>query len=412
MPIITARIAFCSAVVFATLLGVALGRYPVLRMNRATIAFVGAVVLLLGGAVQREAVWRLIDWDTIALLFAMMVINANFRLSGFFHLVGSWIARNARTPGRLLGLIIFASGFLSALFLNDTIVLMFTPLVIDLTLGMRRNPVPYLVGLVCAANIGSVATITGNPQNMIVGMSSGIPFAQFTGALAPVAIVGLGLAWLIIFVLHRREFSAGPLSCAFRMPQRHYRPLLRKGILAAGAMLIAFFAGAPISVSALGAAAVLLVTRRLKPSRVFREIDWSLLVFFTCLFVVTGSLQANGISDRLFSFGRPWIEGSLAGFCGVAVVLSNLVSNVPAVMLFRPMVAALPNPEPWWLALAVSTTLAGNLTLLGSVANLIVAEIAMGRGVRLGFMAYLRAGAPITLATLSIAVIWIALVAA
>lgn len=405
----TAETVFCAGVVLATLIGVALGRYPALRMNRATIAFVGAVVLLLGGAVRREDAWRLIDWDTIALLFAMMVINANFRLSGFFHLVGSWVARHAKTPRRLLALIVFCAGVLSALFLNDTIVLMFTPLVLDMTLAMRRNPVPYLIGLVCAANIGSVATITGNPQNMIVGMASGIPFAHFTLALAPVAILGLGLGWLIIVALHRQEFAAGPLDTSFPIPDRHYRPLLRKSLLAAGAMLVAFLAGAPIAMSALGAAAVLLVTRRLKPARVFREIDWSLLVFFASLFVVTGSLQVNGLSDRLFAFSKPWVEGGLPAFCAVAVVLSNIVSNVPAVMLFRHLIPALPDPRSAWLALAAATTLAGNLTLLGSVANLIVAEIARARGVHLGFVGYLRAGAPITLATLAVAIVWLSI---
>ncbi len=394
--------------VLATLIGVAIGRYPALRMNRATIAFVGAVMLVLGGAVRTEEAWRLIDWDTIALLFAMMVINANFRLSGFFHLVGGWVARRAGTPRRLLALIILSGGVLSALFLNDTIVLMFTPLVLDITLALRRNPIPYLIGMVCAANIGSVATITGNPQNMIVGMASGIAFAEFTLALAPVAIAGLGLAWLVIVGLHRREFAPGPLGAEFSVPERRYRPLLRKSLLAAGAMLVAFLAGAPISVSALGAAAVLLVTRRLKPARVFREIDWSLLVFFASLFVVTGSLQTNGLSDRLFALAAPWIEGGLPTFCAVAVVLSNAVSNVPAVMLFRPIIPGLPDPGSAWLALAAATTLAGNLTLLGSVANLIVAEIARARGVHLGFMAYLRAGAPITLATLGLAILWLA----
>ncbi len=395
--------------VFATLVGVAVGRYPALRMNRATIAFVGAVMLLLGGVVHRGDAWRLIDWDTIALLFAMMVINANFRISGFFHLVGAWVARHAATPRRLLALIIISGGLLSALFLNDTIVLMFTPLVLDMTLALGCNPVPYLIGLVCAANIGSVATITGNPQNMIVGVASGIPFARFTASLAPAAIAGLGVAWLVIVMLHRREFASGRFPSEFRMPERQYRPLLRKSLLAAGAMLVAFLAGAPISVSALGAAAVLLVTRRLKPARVFREIDWSLLVFFASLFVVTGSLQVVGLSDRMFAVARPWVEGRLPAFCAVAVVLSNVVSNVPAVMLFRPIIPGLPDPESAWLALAASTTLAGNLTLLGSVANLIVAEIARARGVHLGFVAYLRAGAPITLATLAIAILWLAL---
>lgn len=296
---------------------------------------------------------------------------------------------------------------MSALFLNDTIVLMFTPLVLDVTLALRRNPVPYLIGVVCAANIGSVATITGNPQNMIVGVASGIPFLRFAAVLAPIACLGLVLAWWVIVALHRSEFSAAPFEGECRLPGRRYRPLLKKSLWAAGAMLVAMVAGAPVALSALAAAAVLLVTRRLKPARVFREIDWSLLVFFAALFVVTGALQENGISDRLFAKARPLLNGGLGGFCGLAVVLSNLVSNVPAVMLFRPVMPHLAEPETRWLALAAATTLAGNLTLLGSVANLIVAEIARARGVRLGFFAYLRAGLPITAFTLTAAVLWL-----
>jgi Na+/H+ antiporter NhaD/arsenite permease-like protein len=398
------------AIIVVTLIGVAVGRYPWLRMNRATIALVGATALAAIGAIPLGRAYAAIDLNTLLLLFAMMVLNVNLRLAGFFRLVSGWVVRWARSPRRLLALIILASGVLSALFLNDTIVLVFTPLVLELAAALRRNPVPYLVGLVTAANIGSTATITGNPQNMLIGLASGIPYLTFSGYLAPIALAGLGIAWLVLVVVYRREFPAGAFDSTPTLPTRRYRPLLRKSLLATALMLAAFVLGAPIPLAALGAAALLLVTRRLKPQRVFQELDWSLLVFFAGLFVVTGALETTGLSARLFTVAAPMAERGVAALAGVAVVVSNLVSNVPAVLLFRPLVPQFPDPPRAWLTLAAATTLAGNLTLLGSVANLIVAESARQRGVKLGFGEYLKAGVPITLLTLAVAVVWLSVV--
>jgi Na+/H+ antiporter NhaD/arsenite permease-like protein len=263
------------------------------------------------------------------------------------------------------------------------------------------------VALVTAANIGSAATITGNPQNMLIGLSSGLPYVTFTARLAPVALAGLALAWVVLVVVYRREFAPGPFDTTTTLPARRYRPLLRKSLLATALMLAAFVLGAPIPLAALGAAALTLVTRRLKPQRVFREIDWSLLVFFAGLFVVTGALETTGLSQRLFALAEPVAQSSVAGLAGVAVLLSNLVSNVPAVLLFRSFIPQFADPPRAWLTLAAATTLAGNLTLLGSVANLIVAETARQRGVHLSFGEYLKAGVPITVLTLAAAVLWL-----
>jgi Na+/H+ antiporter NhaD/arsenite permease-like protein len=392
-----------------TLVGVAVGRWPWLKMNRATIALVGATLLVACGILPLERAYQAVDWNTIVLLLAMMILNVNLRLAGFFHLVTSRVITHARTPRRLLALIVIVSGVLSAVFLNDTLALMLTPLVLDVTLALRRNPLPYLVALVTAANVGSVATIMGNPQNMLVGMASGIGFTDFFLALAPVAAAGLAVIWVVIVLVYRAEFApAAPFAESYRLPGRKYRPLLRKSLVASALMLAAMVAGAPIPLAALLAAALVLFTRRLKPERVFREIDWGLLVFFAALFVVTGAIEASGLGARLFALLRPWSDGGPVSLSGVAVVLSNLVSNVPAVMLFRPVVPTLADPGTAWLTLALATTLAGNLTLLGSVANLIVAEIARHRGVKLGFVEYLKAGMPIALLTLLLGVAWLA----
>ncbi|MEP7358778.1 MAG: anion transporter, partial [Anaerolineales bacterium] len=363
-------------VIGVTLVGVAIGKYPRLRMNRATIALVGATVLVALGAIPLQRAYVALDLNTLTLLFAMMIINANLRLAGFFGRVSRWVAARAHSPRRMLLLLMLTGGLLSALFLNDTMVLVLTPLVLDLTAAYKRRPVPYLLGLATAVNIGSVATITGNPQNMLIGLSSGISYRVFTAHLAPVALIGLALAWGIIVLVYRDEFKDQRFEAGVEFPLQRYQPPLAKSLLAVGLMLAAFVLGVPIALAALAAAAALLVTRRLKPERSFREIDWSLLVFFAGLFVVTAALETTGLSARLFAVALPLAERGLPALTAVALVLSNLVSNVPAVLLFRPFIPHFPDPARAWLALAMATTLAGNFTLLGSVANLIVAELA------------------------------------
>lgn len=405
----TAQQVVAGCVVALTIIGVAAGRYPLLRMNRATIALVGATALVALGAISLEEAYASLDLDTLVLLLAMMILNANLRISGFFGIVGRWISNRARSARMLLGLLMLAPGLLSALFLNDTIVVMFTPLVLEITASLRLNPIPYLIGLATAANIGSVAAITGNPQNMLIGVASGIPFVTFSAYLLPVALVGLCLAWLVITGMYRSDLRAY-LSAQTEVRVRVYRPLLWKSLAAVSGLVVALLAGVHIPLAALGAAAFLLITRRLKPERVFREIDWGLLVFFAGLFVVTGALETTGLSHRLFAAMLPVAEGGIPALTGVATVLSNLISNVPAVLLFRPFVPHFTDPQQTWLTLAMATTLAGNLTLLGSVANLIVAETASRRGVHLSFKEYLKAGLPITLLTLAAGVVWLLLV--
>jgi Na+/H+ antiporter NhaD/arsenite permease-like protein len=399
------------ALIVVTIVGVAVGRYPFLRMNRATIALTGATALIVLGALTLEEAYAALDLDTLTLLFAMMVLNVNLRRAGFFGVVGNGVVRLAHSPRQLLALIIVASGVLSALFLNDTIVLVFTPLVLDICAMLNRRPIPYLVALVTAANIGSTATITGNPQNMIIGVASGIPFSQFTAYLGPLALVALTLIWVVIVGVYRQEFASNQLTSRLTKPAlvtvKTEAPLLRKSLIATGLMVVGLLVGMPIPLAALGAASLLLISRRIEPERVFGEVDWSLLVFFAGLFVVTGALETLGVSQQLFAVMQPIAERGILALTATGVLLSNLISNVPAVLLFRPFVPSFPAPTETWLTLAMATTFAGNLTLLGSVANLIVAEIAKQRGVELGFGEYLRAGVPITLLSLGLGVLWL-----
>lgn len=383
---------------------IAVGKVPGTRMNRTTIAVAGAGLLIGVGAIGQEEAFHAIDLGTIVLLFALMVLNVNLRLAGFFAWVGGRVLKFARSARMLLALVIVASGVLSALFLNDPVCVLFTPLVLDIALRAQRDPIPYLMGLATGANIGSTATITGNPQNLLIGQASEIPYVTFLARLGPVALLGLAAAWLLLMLVYRQEFSR-PWVMPVVPPPRVHRQLLRSTLIVTGILLLAFLVGLPPAGTSLAVVSLLLVSR-LKPNRLL-HIDWSLLAFFAGLFVFTGALTTTGLSERLFAAIAPVVSGGVAPLSLASAGLSNLVSNVPAVLLFRPVVPSLPDPELAWLTLAMSSTLAGNLTLLGSVANLIVAEIAGERGVRLTFAEYLKAGVPITIITLAIGILWL-----
>lgn len=385
---------------------IAVGRVPFLRMNRAGIALVGAALLVLIGALTEEEAIHALDMGTILLLGAMMVINVNLRLSGFFRWVAGATLRWARTPKTLLAVVVGASGVLSAIFLNDPVCLMFTPVVVELALRLKRDPVPYLVGLAAASNVGSVATITGNPQNIIIGQASGIPYLTFLAYLGPVALVGLVICWAVVVLAYPGEFRGGDKLPDAPLPApRTYSPLLRRTLLVVGGLLMAFLAGVPVVTAACIAGGVLLISR-LRPQKLL-ALDWELLAFFAGLFVVTGAIEAAGLSRALFEAAEPIFRGGIPAFTVATGVLSNVVSNVPAVLLLRPEMASFADPQQAWLVLAMASTLAGNLTLLGSAATLIVAEVAQAQGVTLGFRAYLRAGVPITLLTLVVGVLWL-----
>ncbi len=395
-----------------TFIGIAIGRYLIIKSNRTTIALMGVALLLVTRQVQFEQLPDYIDFDTIILLFSMMIINANLKLAGFFSLASRWLVRWSRSARSFLAIEILLAGVLSALFLNDTICLMFAPFLINLMDTMKRNPIPYLIALATAANVGSTATLTGNPQNMIVGIASGISYTDFSLALIPVALIGLGVVWLVLVKMFPYDFDRRPLQVP---PEQDFvpaqKPLLVKTLLITGGLLVAFLAGAPIALSAFLAASLLLITRRHQPQTVFAEFDWSLLVFFSALFIVSGSLETSGVTSQLIDVNTLADRINIWNLSLLSAGLSNLVSNVPAVLLLKPLVSALDNARIGWLTLASASTLAGNLTLLGSVANLIVAETASRYRVDLSFWKYTKPGFVITIITLAIDIAWLYLIA-
>jgi Na+/H+ antiporter NhaD/arsenite permease-like protein len=391
----------------ATYVVIALGRLPGFRLDRAGAALIGASLMVAAGVMTLEEAYKAIDLDTIVLLLGMMIVIANLRLSGFFALVGDRVLRHAHRPLTLLAAIVLVSGVFSAFLVNDTICLMLTPLVLELVVALRRNPVPYLLAIAFSSNIGSTATITGNPQNIMIGSFSAIPYGSFLLALAPVALPGLAATLLLIALAFRREFWGRQRLAVEPRAIRVNKPLVRKSVAVTALMVIAFFVVAPPAKVAIVAGALLLLTRRLKPARIYDEVNWSLLLLFAGLFIVIAGLEKTMMTPEILAAARHLRLDRVPVLSTVAFALSNLVSNVPAVLVLKPFVVQLHDQRTAWLTLAMASTLAGNFTILGSVANLIVVERARQGGVEIGFWTYFRLGAPLTAITIAIGVWWL-----
>ncbi len=388
--------------------GLGLGSLPRLRMNRATIALVGSALLIGLGALSLRQAWEAIDPTTIVFLLSMMVVNASLSYGGAFQLALVGLIRVSRSPFGLLIMLVFGSGLLSAFLLNDTLALVFTPLTLQVTTVLGLNPIPYLLGLAAATNLGSVATLSGNPQNILIGSFSGIGYLEFAGRMTPIAGVGLLLEIGLLWLYYPQVRSLKPFAQVPWMPMRLYPPLLRKSVVITGGLFVAFVAGIPLAESALVAAALLLITRRLKPERFLGQVDWNLLVMFSGLFILTrATRELVAASEWGMSLG-PWV-GELVGspltLLGSVAILSNIISNVPAVLLLQSLLPR--QGTTAWLLLAAGSTLAGNLTLFGAVANLITVEAAAKKGYALTFGEHLRFGLPLTLLTLGFSWLWL-----
>ena len=403
-----ARILAAYVIFFASYFVFALGKFPGLKIDRPGAAIIGAVLMVAFRIMSAQEALRAIDFSTIVLLFSMMLIVANLHLGGFFD----WIAEitvlrlNAH---QLLATVVFTSGILSAFLVNDIVCLVMTPFIIKVTRRLALQPIPYLLALATASNIGSVATITGNPQNMLIGSVSRIPYISFLSHLGPVAVVGLFMDWALVRWMYLRHLDPGAkLQTSNSFEAEHHRPKMKPVVLLA-IVLVGFLVGVPPAIMAAVGAAVLLITRTTEPRLVYDEVDWGLLVFFIGLFIIVGGAERAGLTDRLLQPFAAWNLHRIGILSAVTALLSNVVSNVPAVVLLKSLVPAFPDPHTGWLTLAMSSTLAGNLTVTGSVANIIVVERA-GPDVHIGFREYFRLGLPLSLVTLAWGIIWLSLV--
>ena len=403
VPVIAGIVIFiASYLVFAA------GKFPGMKIDRPGMAIIGAVLMVAFRVVNAGDALRSVDFATIVLLFAMMLVVANLRLVGFFDLIAEWVVTKLG-PTHLLPAVILSTGVLSAFFVNDIICLVMVPIVLQITRRMDVQPLPYLLAVATASNIGSVATITGNPQNILIGSYSGISYRSFLAHLGPIAAMGLFFDWMILHWIFRRDLSAGtaqvrPSETIVSSSQSLLKPGLVVVLVIAG-FLIGF---PPALVAAIGAA-IILISRSMEPRRVYDEVDWGLLVFFVGLFVIVGGAEKVGLVAGMLDIAQTWNLHNSAIFAIVTAVMSNLVSNVPAVMLLKSVVPQFPDPHHAWLLLAMASTLAGNLTITGSIANIIVVECARDE-VKIGFWDYLRVGVPVTVATLTIGTVWLWLV--
>jgi len=377
-----------------TYIVIAIGQPPLFRIDRTGAAIIGASCMVIFRVLSVYDAYESIDYKTILILFGMMVLIANLRLSGFFNIVLNFLAKKVKSPLLLLYVLILVSGLLSAFFINDTVCLIFTPFILELTKRMNINPKPYLLALCMSANIGSVATITGNPQNIIIGAASGISYGTFFVKLFPVALTGFLICALFLHLFYRKDISI-KVTRTQDIKYRFNKALVVKSSLLALLTVLLFFLNVPMEIVSIGVASFLLITRRIKPEKVYNLIDFRLLILFIGLFIVIKGFEKSNFFNELVDYFEIIVTTPLSLVLS-SVLLSNIVSNVPAVLIFKPLIGHLFNNENAWLYLAMSSTFAGNLTILGSIANIIVIEGASSR-VKIGFLEYLKIGIPVTL---------------
>lgn len=383
----------------------AIGRLPGTKVDRAGMAFIGAVLMFVIGALDGSTAIASLDYQTLVLLFSMMILVAVLHLEGFFE----WITRQIvfrLDPDHLLPGVIFSGGILSAFLVNDVVCLFMAPLILKVAKQMGRNPLPLLLALATASNIGSSGTITGNPQNILIGTVSHLSYRDFLLHLGPVAVVGLFIDWAVItFVCRKQLAERTPVE---ESPNGEKEPAhLAVPLFIAIGIIVAFLIGFnPALVAAFGAALLMLIRSRLI-RQIYGEIDWALLILFIGLFLIIGAAEHTGIANSLLRTAERLNLHNLAAFSFAVTLLSNLVSNVPAVMLLKGLVPQFPNTHQFWLALAMVSTLAGNLTITGSIANIIVVET-VRPAVRITFKDYLMVGIPTTILSIVVGATWIA----
>ncbi|MEO3435423.1 SLC13 family permease [Inquilinus sp. CAU 1745] len=384
----------------------ALGRIPGLAVDRTGIAVLAVVGLLVAGALPGPVLRTAIDVPTLVILFGLMILSAQLVLAGFYDWCAASIAAAARSPTTLLALTVAVAGGLSALLANDIVVFAMTPLLCRGIVRRGLDPRPFLIGLAAASNAGSAATIVGNPQNILIGQAGDLDFWSFLLACGPPAVVAL----LICFLVTRwvwRDALAMPDRPATEDPPPLDRRQTLKGAAAALALVVAFAAGAPHALAALLVASLLMISRRYATRRMMAQVDWPLLVLFAALFLVNAAFGETGFAAGALDWlGREgWLPESLSVLAPLTLVASNTIGNVPAVIMLLSLWQS--PPEGALYGLALLSTLAGNLLLIGSVANVIVAERAAALGVRLGFLDHARCGVPIALLSMGVAMLWL-----
>jgi len=391
-----------------TFLGIIYTRLPKVNIDRPSAAFFGAVAMILFGVLTFEEAVLAIDFNTIALLLGMMIVIAVLELDGFFTFIAEKTISLSKSRNQLLTIMVFVTGIASAFLVNDAVVLLFTPVIIQICRSAKLNPIPYLIAEILASNIGSAMTITGNPQNILIGMQSGIPYTNFLLHLLPVSLIGMILIILLIKPFFRNEFkNENHLVFQGEEFNYHFKSMKVSVPIFAGIIILFFFSHTieiSIPLIALAGASLILIFGKIKPSKVIKEVDWVLLLFFAGLFIVVQGIEKVGVLDQ-FIINTP-ISNSFEGIVSLhalSLILSQIVSNVPYTILMLPILKSA-SSDLLWLSLASAATLAGNATIIGAVANLIVIEVAKKYDIEIGFWQFFKVGILVTLITLLLSI--------
>lgn len=389
-----------------TYIGIIFTRLPKVNIDRPSAAFIGAVAMLAFSVVSFEEAVSFIDFNTIFLLLGMMIVVAALKFDGFFNLITEKTLQFANSRLKLLIGVVFISGIASAFLVNDAVVLIFTPIIISICQRVRINPLPYLIAEILSSNIGSVMTITGNPQNMLIGLNSGISYTDFLLRLFPISFIGMVLCIVVVRLIYTKEFKdSSPLSYT---PTHNYNfKDMYSSIIVFGLVVLAFFfgklLGMSIAVIALAGASLIILFGKHKPEKLIKDVDWVLLLFFASLFIVVGAVQKVGLLNGILNIGLEENFAGLISIHSISLVLSQVLSNVPYTVLMLPLMNVV-DSETLWLALASASTLAGNATIIGAMANIIVIESADRFGVKIGFWEFFKSGIIITILTFIVSV--------
>ena len=388
--------------------GMILGGIPGLALDRTGVALLGALTLIAFGQVAMAEAWDAVDLPTMALLFGLMILSAQLRLGGFYSALTRRVGQSALGPQAFLGGVIFLSAALAALLTNDVICLAITPILIEVCERRGLNPVPYLLALACATNIGSAASLIGNPQNILIGQTLGLSFGAYTVQALPPVLASLFAVWAIIRRAYRHNWTHARDIVEVAAPPFDIWHTAKGWATLVAVIAFFLFTSAPREIIVLGAAAIILCSRRMHSQDALALVDWPLLVLFFGLFVVHRAFDETGVTENVVHFlDNRGVDLHQPHWLFVAsVVLSNIVSNVPATMLLLP-VADHPNAG---LVLALGSTFAGNLFIVGSIANIIVVEQAAKLGIRIGWREHARVGAPVALLSLSLAALWLVVI--
>lgn len=396
-----------------TYVGIIFTRLPKINIDRPSAAFFGAVAMIVFGVMTFEEAVKAVDYNTIGLLLGMMIIIATLQLDGFFSLIVEKAISYSRTPSRLLTIIVFVTGVSSAFLVNDAVVLLFTPIIIAICKTSKLNPLPYLMAEILASNIGSVMTITGNPQNMLIGINSGISYANFMLHLFPVSLIGMIITIWVVRLFYRKEFCNDVVISSHSHDFQYQYNSMKFSIPIFIGVVVMFFLSKLIHMSipmiALTGASLILIFGRIKPSSIIKNVDWVLLLFFASLFIVVeGAVKVGLMKGLIESKGLTNSIGGITVLHGISLVASQVVSNVPYTVMMLPAMKPL-SSDILWLSLASASTLAGNATIIGAMANLIVIESANGYGIRIRFWEFFKIGMVTTVLTfiISIAVLWL-----